>query len=130
MKGFILLIAGIIAVVLVVGGASAFYVMHEMGMGIEDIDSSTVDKVVDKVSNVASSGSSGSSSGSDDSQSDDENIIDDIVSEEVKFNAQNGEGYYREVTYKDGGFRQYDTESGELIGSSYDSDQDKLPSME
>ena len=54
----------------------------------------------------------------------------DIVSEEVKFNAQNGEGYYREVTYKDGGFRQYDTQTGDLIGLSYDSDQDKLPSME
>ena len=81
--------------------------------------------VVDKVSNVASSDSSSSSSG--------DSVVDkvsDIVSEEVKFNAQNGEGYYREVTYKDGGFRQYDTETGELIGSSYDSDQDKLPSME
>ena len=69
---------------------------------------------------------SGSSSSGD-------SIVDkvgNIVSEEVKFNAQNGEGYYREVTYDDGGFRQYDTESGELIGSSYESDQDKLPSME
>ncbi len=130
MKGFILLIVGIIAAVLVVGGATAVHLMNEMGMGIEDIDSSTVGEVVDKVSNVASSGSSDSSSGSGDSQSDDGNIIDDIVSEEVKFNAQNGEGYYREVTYKDGGFRQYDTESGDLIGSSYDSDQDKLPSLE
>lgn len=55
---------------------------------------------------------------------------DDIVSEEIKFNAQNGEGYYREVTYKDGGFRQFDVDTGELIGSSYDSDQDKLPSLE
>ena len=55
---------------------------------------------------------------------------DDIVSEEIKFNAQNGEGYYREVTYRDGGFRQFDVDTGELIGSSYDSDQDKLPSLE
>ena len=55
---------------------------------------------------------------------------DDIVSEEIKFNAQNGEGYYREVTYKDGGFRQFDADTGELIGSSYDSDQDKLPSLD
>jgi len=80
--------------------------------------------LTDKVSNVASSGSSDGSS--DDDSSEDS----DIVSEEVKFNAQNGEGYYREVTYKDGGFRQYDSDSGELIGSSYESDQGQLPSME
>ena len=127
MKGFILLIIGIIVAILVVGGATAVHFMNEMGVGVEDIDSDTVNDVVDKVSNVASSGSSESSDGSDNSILDD---VSDIVSEDVKFNAQNGEGYYREVTYKDGGFRQYDTESGELIGSSYDSDQDKLPSME
>ena len=125
MKGFILVILAIIAVVIVAGGAAALHVMSQTGIGIEDINPSNVGDVVDKVSNVASSDSSSSSSG--------DSVVDkvsDIVSEEVKFNAQNGEGYYREVTYKDGGFRQYDTETGELIGSSYDSDQDKLPSME
>ena len=128
MKGFILLIIGIIAAVIVVGGVGAFHVMNEMGIGVEDIDSDTVSDVVDKVSNIQSSDSSDSSDSSSDGSVIDN--VNDIVSEEVKFNAQNGEGYYREVTYKDGGFRQYDTESGELIGSSYDSDQDKLPSME
>ena len=128
MKGFILVIIGIIVAVLVVGGAVAYHVMSEAGMGIDDVDSSTVGKIADKVSNVASSDSSESSS--DDSDSSIADKVSDIVSEEVKFNAQNGEGYYREVTYKDGGFRQYDTESGDLIGSSYESDQDKLPSME
>lgn len=54
----------------------------------------------------------------------------DIVSEEVKYNYQAGGGYYKEVTYRDGGFRQYDTQTGELIGSSYQSDQKYLPSME
>ena len=125
MKGFILVILAIIAVVIVAGGAAALHVMSQAGIGIEDINPSNVGDVVDKVSNVASSDSSSSSSG--------DSVVDkvsDIVSEEVKFNAQNGEGYYREVTYRDGGFRQYDTETGELIGSSYDSDQGKLPSME
>ena len=125
MKGFILVILAIIAVVIVAGGAAALHVMSQVGIGIGDIDSGNIGDVVDKVSNVASSDSSSSSSG--------DSVVDkvsDIVSEEVKFNAQNGEGYYREVTYKDGGFRQYDTETGELIGSSYDSDQGKLPSME
>ena len=125
MKGFILVILAIIAVVIVAGGAAALHVMSQAGIGIEDINPSNVGDVVDKVSNVASSDSSSSSSG--------DSVVDkvsDIVSEEVKFNAQNGDGYYREVTYRDGGFGQYDTETGELIGSSYDSDQDKLPSME
>ena len=124
MKGFILIVIGIIVVVLVVGGAAAFHVLSEKGIDIANVGSSSVGEVMDKVSNVESSDDSGSSGNS---------VVDkvsDIVSEEVKFNAQNGEGYYREVTYKDGGFRQYDTESGDLIGSSYESDQSKLPSME
>ena len=125
MKGFILVILAIIAVVLVVGGAVAYEVMNEVGVGVDDVDSNLIGKLFDKVRNVESSGSSNSNSGG--------SVVDtvnDIVKEEVKFNAQNGEGYYREVTYKDGGFRQYDTETGDLIGSSYDSDQDKLPSLE
>lgn len=121
MKGFLLLILGIIAVIIVVGGVAAVQVMHEAG--IEEINTELVHKIIDKVLDRQSSEGSDSSSGSG-------NILDDIVKEEVKFNHQNGEGSYREVTYKDGGFRQYDSESGELIGSSYDSDQDKLPSME
>ena len=54
-----------------------------------------------------------------------------VVSEVVKYNYQADDGsYYREVTYSDGGFRQYNTSSGKLIGSSYASDQKYLPSME
>lgn len=53
-----------------------------------------------------------------------------IISEEIKHNHQSGEGQYREVRYEDGGFRQFDTETGELIGSSYKSDQENLPTME
>lgn len=127
MKGFILLILAIIAVILIAGGAVAYEVMHEAGIGINDADSNIIGKILDKVSNVGSSGSPSSNSNSGGSVMD---TINDIVKEEVKFNAQNGEGYYREVTYKDGGFRQYDVETGDLIGSSYDSDQDKLPSLE
>lgn len=123
MKSFILILLGIIVALLVVGGAVAYSFMNELGVNMENIDSNDIEKIKDKVSNVASSESSDSSSGSQSADS-------DVVSEEVKFNAQNGEGYYREVTYKDGGFRQYDTESGDLIGSSYDSDQKNLPTME
>ena len=123
MKGFIVVVLGIIAALLIVGGAVAYSFMNELGVNMEDIDSNTIDKIKDKVSNVASSESSDSPSAS---SSEGSNIVDEVV----KFNAQNGEGYYREVTYSDGGFRQYDTESGDLIGSSYDYDKDKLHSLE
>ena len=125
MKGFILVILAIIVAVLVAGGLMAHQIMNEEGIGIQEVGSKIVDKLLNKVNNVESSESSKTNT--------EGNImkdVSDIVNEEIKFNAQNGEGYYREVTYKDGGFRQFDTETGELIGSSYDSDQDKLPTMD
>ena len=128
MKGFLLLILAIIVIIIVGGGAFAHNLIQDIGADVDNIDSNPIGNIIDKISNVASSESS-----KDDTSSSDESIVDqvsDVVSEKIKFNAQNGEGYYREVTYKDGGFRQYDTESGDLIGSSYDSDQDKLPNME
>ena len=112
MKSFVLIILGVIAALLIIGGAVAFSFMNELGVNMEDIDSNTVDKIKDKVNDVASSEGG------------------DIVSEVIKPNEQNGEGQYREVTYSDGGFRQYDTDTGELIGSSYESDQESLPSLE
>ncbi len=49
-----------------------------------------------------------------------------IESETIKENYQAGDGsHYREVNYKDGNFRQYDS-NGKLIGSSYESDQAQL----
>lgn len=119
MKSFIVILLGIFVALLVVGGAVAYSFIDELGVNMENIDSN-IEKINNKVSNVASSESSHSSSLDDG----------DIVSEIVKFNEQNGEGYYREVTYKDGGFRQYDVDSGELIGSSYKSDQANLPTLE
>lgn len=54
----------------------------------------------------------------------------DIISEEIKSNKQAGGGQYKIIRYKDGGFRQYDVETGKLIGSSYKSDQKNLPNIE
>ena len=117
MKSSVLILAlilAVLAVILIAGGAFAFVFMD----GIADIadggNSGTFHKVADKIDQVTSSDSSSSDGGSD------------IVSEVVKFNYQAGDGWYREVTYKDGGFRQFDNASGELIGSSYDEDQEKL----
>ncbi len=89
MKGFIIAIVVIAAILVIGGGAVAYKFL----------------KVVDKVSNSGSS---------------------DVVKEEIKENGQAGGGSYKEVSYGDGGFRQYDSDTGELIGSSYDSDQAKL----
>lgn len=102
-KGILLILLAIIVVILVIGGAAAFFVAHELGLSLNDIG----DKLHNKES---SSGDVGSK----------------IVSEITKSNEQQGEGSYKEVTYEDGGFRQYDTKTGELIGSSYNSDQAKL----
>ena len=83
------------------------------------------------VGNIQSNDSDVGNIQSNNDQNQSSSKSDDVVSEEVKYNGQADNGsYYREVTYSDGGFRQYDTSSGELIGSSYDSDQKNLPSME
>ena len=41
-------------------------------------------------------------------------------------NYQAGQGEFYEISYSDGNFRQYDTKTGELVGSSFDEDQEKL----
>ena len=108
------LILGIVAAILIVGGAFAFTFMDNIADVADNGNSGTFHKIANKVDKVTSSDGSSSDSGSD------------IVSEVVKFNYQNGEGYFREVTYKDGGFRQFDNATGDLIGSSYEEDQEKL----
>ncbi|WP_406534307.1 flagellar protein, FliL [Methanobrevibacter sp.] len=117
-----ILIGAIVALVVIAGAVAALNLMDDGSDDSdisEDVDSSSVEET-DDVKNATLV--------DDDTDSSDDDS--DVVSEEVKFNYQDGYGYYREVTYKDGGFRQFDTETGELIGSSYDSDQDKLPSLE
>ena len=113
MKSSVLILA-VVAVILIPGGAFAFVFIDDIVDIADGGNSGTFHKVADKVDQVTSSDSSSSDGGSD------------IVSEVVKFNYQAGDGWYREVTYKDGGFRQFDNATGELIGSSYDEDQEKL----
>lgn len=116
MKSSILILA-VALVVILAGGAFALSFLGNSADLADGSDSSTFHKVANKVEQITSSDGSGSSGSGDGGN---------IVSEIVKFNDQNGEGYFREVTYKDGGFRQYDNATGELIGSSYDEDQEKL----
>lgn len=121
MKNAIIVLMGIIIALLIVGGAIAFTNMGSDNNQSDNTNNSVVEDAQDTVKNATFA--------DDDSKSSSDDGV-YVVSEEVKFNAQNGEGYYREVTYSDGEFRQFDVDTGELIGSSYDSDQDKLPSME
>ena len=66
-------------------------------------------------SQVSSSGSSSSSSSGS-----------GVTGGGAEYNAQDGGGYYYQINYSDGNFRQYDTKTGDLIGSSFDEDQEKL----
>ena len=128
MKDSIKILLGVIVALVVIGGAfAAWNLMNDDTKVPDEKNSTSVDNKTDDVKNATIENSTNQTNSSDTNSSDDGN---DIVKEEIKFNAQNGSGYYREVTYKDGGFRQFDLETGELIGSSYASDQHKLPSME
>lgn len=114
-----LLIAIIIIVAIVVVGAVYLYGSN---------DNSTNDMNTTNISNISNNSVANISNGSNSSHYSTRDVDDDnpIVSEEVKFNYQQGSGYYREVTYADGNFRQYNLETGELIGSSFEADQEYL----
>ena len=49
-----------------------------------------------------------------------------VVGGGSEFNAQEGNSDLYQINYSDGNFRQYDTKTGELIGSTFDEDQEKL----
>ena len=119
MKNYVIILIGVIIALIIVGGAIAYTSMQNFR-----------DEPVAVENNVSNATTVTSDSQSTTSNSDRDSSRPSVVSEDVKFNKQAGEGYYREVNYDDGNFRQYDVDTGKLIGSSYDSDQDKLPSME
>lgn len=123
-----LLIAIIIIIVVVIGAVSAVFLI---GDGSDDSNStnSTNSTNITNITNNTTVDTSGVSS-SQNSASGDSSNGPSVVSESVEYNYQNGGGYYRQVEYSDGNFRQYDVNTGELIGSSFESDQKYLPSME
>lgn len=125
MKGFILLVIGIITMLIIVGGVVGYSLLSNID--VVDDSSSVLNDVKDVVKDEVNNVSSTLNTKTNDSTNDGGV---NIVKEFVKFNEQNGEGYYRQVEYSDGNFRQYDVETDKLIGSSYESDQDKLPSLE
>ncbi|OEC98013.1 MULTISPECIES: hypothetical protein [Methanobrevibacter] len=122
MKNYVIILIGVIIALVIVGGAIAYTSMHD---DTSDNNNTTIKSCIPNITNATNDAPN--ATGDDKNTTSSEPYV---VSEVVKFNAQQGEGYYREVTYSDGNFRQYDVDTGKLIGSSYDSDQDKLPSME
>lgn len=120
MKNYVIILVGIIIALLIVGGSIAYISMQDNAGDNNNtaITNSTITNTTNDNPNATIANKNTTSSEPY------------VVSEVVKFNTQEGEGYYREVTYSDGNFRQYDVDTGKLIGSSYDSDQDKLPSVE
>ncbi len=121
MKNYVIILVGIIIALLIVGGSIAYISMQDNAGDNNNttITNSTITNTTNDNPNATIADKNNTTSSEP-----------YVVSEVVKFNAQEGEGYYREVTYSDGNFRQYDVDTGKLIGSSYDSDQDKLPSVE
>ena len=124
MDGNKLLIAIIIIIVVVIGAVSAVFLI---GDSSDDSNSTNItNNMTNNTTINTSSVSNSQNSASGESSSSDPSV----VGESVEFNYQNGEGYYRQVEYADGNFRQYDVNTGELIGSSFESDQQYLPSRE
>lgn len=122
MENYVIILIGIIIALLIVGGAVVYTSMQNSQDEPVAIESNISNAI--NTTNVTSDNSNTTATLENNESGP------SVVSEVVKFNGQEGEGYYREVTYSDGNFRQYDVDTGELIGSSYDSDQDKFPSME
>lgn len=81
--------------------------------------------ILNFVQNSTSNSSAVSSNGSG-SQVSSSNSGSGVTGGGAEYNAQEGSGYYYQINYSDGNFRQYDTKTGDLIGSSFDEDQEKL----
>ena len=119
-KNIVIIAATVVIIILIIFGIYAYGNNAKDGVDPADIfnmvnSSEQANNTTNTSHNVTANTTSGDS---------------DIVSEEIVYNEQAGGGYYREVHYRDGGFRQYDVETGKLIGSSYQSDQQYLPSMD
>ena len=87
--------------------------------------------ILNFVKNATSNSSAVSSNGSgsqvsSSSSSSSSNSASGVTGGGAEYNAQAGKGYYYQINYSDGNFRQYDTKTGDLIGSSFDEDQEKL----
>lgn len=120
-----IIIIAVLAIVLVLGVifATSIFTSSNNTNNTNDTINVTINDTneTNNTTNTTSTNTKEASSSKKSSKSDS-----NIVDESIKENYQAGDGsHYREVKYKDGNIRQYDT-SGKLIGSSYESDQAQL----
>ena len=141
------IIVGAIIGILIIGGVVMIFTPHNAVPTNETnaTNESVVEIVQDKVSDFAqdgevsftnknnttytltSSNTNNAASGSNNNYNNGQvNNNSSIAGGSVQENYQAGHGQFYEINYKDGNFRMYDTETGELIGSSFPEDQEKL----
>ncbi|MDE4079017.1 flagellar protein, FliL [Candidatus Methanosphaera massiliense] len=118
----------VIVIIVIIGAVSAFSLYQPEN----NTTNNTTVNITNNTTNITNNTTSNDtpSSSSSDSSSSNSNNGPSVVSTHDEENYQAGDGsHYKQVEYSDGNFRQYDY-NGKLIGSSYDSDQKYLPSME
>ena len=131
------ILLGILIGALIVGGAVMFFSnsgnnpMNETNDSVSDVAQQPVSTVDNGANNNAANGNANANA----STNANSNAANSGYSQgnqngvsggEVSENYQAGGGEMYQINYKDGNFRQYDTQTGELIGSSFDEDQEKL----
>ncbi|PAV07481.1 flagellar protein, FliL [Methanosphaera cuniculi] len=117
----ILIIAVVVIIIIAIAGITTFNNTTDNNTTDNiTLENNTTDNTTDNTTTTQKSDNGGSKSSSEPS----------VVNTETKKNYQADDGsHYKEVSYSDGNFRQYDS-NGKLIGSSYESDQSKLPRMD
>ena len=140
------IIVGAIIGILIIGGVVMIFTPHTAVPTNETNETnatneSVVEVVQDKISDFAQDGQVSftnknnttytlTSSNSSNAASGNNNLAasnnSSVAGGYVEQNYQAGNGQFYQINYKDGNFRQYDTKTGELIGSSFDEDQEKL----
>ena len=128
-KVFKVMIGAIFAVILI-GALVMLFAQPEPTVNPDNSVSDVVQEQVDTSNNVESvnpTDSQNNATALSSSNSTGSNYDTNGVSGgQLENNYQEGQGTYYQINYKDGNFRQYDTKTGELIGSSFDEDQEKL----
>ena len=129
------ILLGILIGALIVGGAVMFFShsgdnpMNETNDSVSEVAQEQVNTVNnggnDAAANANATANTNANSNAANSGSSQGNQ-NGVSGGEVTHNYQ-GDGWEMyQINYNDGNFRQYDTKTGELVGSSFDEDQEKL----
>lgn len=129
------ILLGILIGALIVGGAVMFFShsgdnpMNETNDSVSEVAQEQVNTVNnggnDAAANANATANTNANSNAANSGSSQGNQ-NGVSGGEVTHNYQGDGGEMYQINYNDGNFRQYDTKTGELVGSSFDEDQEKL----